>query len=138
MKKCRKLFFEVENSDWDKTFIYSNEDLMTSRVPELSAKRLKNYTPDADIILVIRNQYTATPSFYVNHGAFVKPARPSYFRRDVSFDNWFEFNKIFTKYGTFASYFYDKFLDLYSDLYGKEKVHVLMFEEFVNDQESFI
>jgi hypothetical protein len=111
---------------------------MTSRLPALCAQRLKSLLPEAKVLLVIRNQYTAIPSFYANHGAFLKPAPPSYFRRHVSFDDWMNFQTMFIKYGALASFFYNRLLSIYSGLFGEENTHVLMFEEFVKDKPNFI
>lgn len=138
--RCRELFQKRLAGSLDKTFLYSNEDVMTSRTPSLCAQRLKSFIPDAKVLLVIRNQNTALPSFYANHGAFLKPAPPSYFRRHVSFDDWMSFQTqpMFIKYGALASYYYNRLLSVYADLFGEENVHVLMFEEFIEDKQSFV
>lgn len=39
--QCVKLFKDALSKKTDKTFIYSNEDVMTSNIPTLCAKRLK-------------------------------------------------------------------------------------------------
>ena len=136
--KCAELFQRHLSEASDKTFLYSNEDVMTSHLPLICAKRLHSLVPDAEILLVIRNQHTAVPSFYANHGAFLKPAPPSYFRRHVSVDDWISFQTMFDKYGALASFRYDQFLSIYEQLFGKDRVHVLLFEEFVSDRKSFI
>lgn len=140
--RCRDLFQSglVRAEAQDKTFLYSNEDVMTSRIPALCAKRLKSFIPEAKVLLVIRNQHTALPSFYANHGAFLKPAPPSYFRRYVSFDDWMSFQTqpMFIKYGALASYYYHRLLSVYADLFGENNVHVLMFEEFVENKQTFV
>jgi len=87
---------------------------------------------------VIRSQSTAVPSFYASHGAFLKPAPPSYFRRHVSFDDWMSFQTMFIKYGALASFFYNRQLSIYSDLFGNENVHILLFEEFIGDKKGFL
>ena len=136
--QCRDLFQRHTDSASGKTFIYSNEDMMTSRVPVLCAERLKAMLPDAQVLLVIRNQNTAIPSFYCNHGAFLKPAPPSYFRRHVSFDDWMSFQIMFPKYGALASFFYNRFASVYAGLFGAESLHILLFEEFVTNKDVFV
>jgi len=137
-KKCDELFACKLEGAPEKTFLYSSEDVMTSAIPFLCAQRLKKYLPDASILIILRNQYTAVPSFYINHGAFLKPAPPSYFHRHVEFDDWMEFQLIFNKYGPLASYFYNKLISVYEDLFGQENINVLLYEEFVRDQNSFV
>lgn len=136
--RCRDLFQQHLQQAAGKTFLYSSEDVMTSRIPRRCAERLKSLVPDARILLVIRNQLTAIPSFYVNHGAFLKPAPPSYYRRYVSFDDWMAFQMMFSKYGALASYYYDRLLTLYADMFGSENIHVLLFEEFLDDRKTFV
>jgi len=137
-KQCNELFDKTVSKTGQRTFLYSNEDAMTSRVPVLCAQRLKLLLPDSKVLLVIRNQYSAIPSFYANHGAFLKPAPPRYFRRHVSFDDWMNFQTMFIKYGALASFFYSRLLSVYADLFGAENMHVLMFEEFIEDKHSFV
>lgn len=134
---CAELFGRNLEQAGDKTFLYSNEDVMTSRIPLICAKRLQVLMPDAEVVLVIRNQQTSVPSFYANHGAFLKPAPPSYFHRHVTFDDWIAFQTMFGKYGALASYRYDQFESIYSSLFGG-RVHILLFEEFVHDRKAFV
>jgi hypothetical protein len=136
--ECAELFRQHREANLEKTLVYSNEDVMTSRIPKFCAMRLQQHLPDADILLVIRNQYTAVPSFYANHGAFLKPAPPSYFRRHVSLNDWINFETMFSKYGPLASFRYDRLASIYVELFGRERVHVLLFEEFVEDRASFM
>lgn len=137
-EECSALFRKHLSEEVDKTLLYSNEDVMTSRIPATCAKRLHDFLPDAEILLVIRNQYTAIPSFYANHGAFLKPAPPSYFRRHVSFDDWIKHQVAFIKYGALASFMFDRLLSVYAKLFGEQRMHVLLFEEFVANKQQFI
>ena len=135
--ECAKLFGRNAAQAGDKTFLYSNEDVMTSRIPLICAKRLQTLMPDAEVVLVMRNQQTAVPSFYANHGAFLKPAPPSYFRRHVAVDDWITFQTMFSKYGALASFKYDQFESIYSSLFDG-RMHILLFEEFVGDRQAFV
>ncbi len=135
--KCENIFSSHLEKEPHKTLLYSNEDIMTSRVPFLCAKRLKRLLPNSEIILIIRNQFTAIPSFYANHGAFLRPAPSSYFCKHVSFDDWMNYQLLFIKYGALASYFYNRLLAIYAQLFGVNHTHVFLFEEFVEDKEMF-
>lgn len=138
LEECAELFRKHLNAEVEKTLLYSNEDVMTSRIPATCARRLHDFLPDAEILLVVRNQYTAVPSFYANHGAFLKPAPPSYFRRHVSFEDWIRFQVMFIKYGALAGFMFNRLLSVYARLFGEQRMHVLLFEEFVEDKQQFI
>lgn len=136
--ECAELFRKHLGEETEKTFLYSNEDVMTSRIPTVCARRLHAFLPGAEILLVVRNQYSAIPSFYANHGAFLKPAPPSYFRRHVSFDDWIRFQLMFPNYGPLASFMFNRLLSVYAGLFGENRVHVLLFEEFVQNKPMFV
>lgn len=135
---AKGLFNNFVSSCGKKTALYSNEDIMTSRVPTQCAHRLKEFLPDAEIILVIRNQLTAIPSMYANHGAYLKMVPRRYWRRYVSFDDWMDYCTTFLKYSALDGFFYHRILDLYASLFGKKKIHILLYEDFVSNKEGFI
>lgn len=137
-ESARELFKNFVSSCGEKTALYSNEDIMTSRVPTQCAHRLKEFLPDAKIMVIIRNQLTAIPSMYANHGAYLKMVPRRYWRRYVSFDDWMNYCTTFIKYSALDSYFYHRILDVYASLFGKKRVHVLFYEDFVNKEEGFI
>jgi len=136
--ECAELFRKHLGEETHKTLLYSNEDVMTSRVPTVCARRLHAFLPDAEILLVVRNQYSAIPSFYASHGAFLKPAPPSYFRRHVSYEDWMRFQLMFAKYGALASFMFNRLLSVYAGLFGENRIHVLLFEEFVENKRLFM
>ncbi len=80
-------------------------------------KRLKNIFPDTKILVVLRNQETIIPSLYTHD---VK------FGYACDFDKWFKmfeatFRYIFLKYSGL--------IECYRDIFGKENVKVVFFEE---------
>jgi hypothetical protein len=129
---------DVVQSDNNKTFLYSNEDIMTSRIPSVCAKRLAQILPDAQIIIVIRNQLTAIPSWYANHGAFLRHVPKKYWKSYVSFNDWMNYCFDFLNYSPLDSYFYYEIINLYASLFGKENIHVLLFEDYIKDPVKFI
>ena len=135
--ECRKLFNRFLKKTPPQTFIFSNEDVMTTHIPAICAKRIYSFIGNASVLLVIRNQYKAIESFYANHGAFLKPAPLSYFRKHVDFDDWIDHQLRFDKYGAFASFKYHSILKIYENLFGKSNIHILFFEDFINDKKSF-
>jgi len=134
---CAELFNRNQAQAVEKTFLYSNEDIMTSQIPLICAGRLQTLMPTAEVVLIMRNQQTAVPSFYANHGAFLKPAPPSYFRRHVTIEDWIAHQAIFSKYGALASFKYDQFESIYSSLFSG-RLHILLFEEFVSNRQAFV
>jgi hypothetical protein len=122
----------------NETFLYSNEDIMTSRVPSQVLLRLKALMPHATIVLIIRNQFDAIPSWYANHGAYLKGVPRHFWRRYVSADEFMNHFTNFFNYGPFDCFMYNKVLSKYADAFGKENIKVLFFEDFVKQKEKFI
>lgn len=122
----------------NKKLIISEESLSTGsslsgRVCRYEiAKRLKILFPNAKIIIVIREQKSIIKSFYLQ-----KKKTDINFK--MTFDEWFNFNRKNQHKENFFQYFYyDKLVELYKNLFGKDKIKILLFEEFKNDQEYFI
>lgn len=137
-QKLAAIFYEQRARGDGRPFVFSNEDIMRSRVPSLCAHRLYTLIPDAEIVVVIRNQLTAVPSWYVNHGAFLRDVPGSYWRRYVSFDDWMSYCTRFLKYSPLDGFFYEEIIRLYEDIFGNGRVHVFLFEEFVRDRDVFL
>jgi len=135
---ARQLFDSYLTRSVNKPFLYSNEDIMTSRVPSLCAKRLASLLPGAEILVVIRNQLTAIPSWYANHGAYLRYVPRAYWRRYVSFDDWMEYCVSFMNYSPLDGFFYNRILSLYSDLFGSDKIHILLYEDLLQNQHMFM
>jgi len=137
-ERCVDLFENYRNKNSRKTLLYSDEDIMTSHFPTVCARRLYEFFPEAEILIVVRNQMTAIPSYYANHGVHLRPAPPSHFRRYVSLDDWMNYCQMFISRSPLAGFFYNRILCLYAELFGKDRIHVLFFEEFVKDKRSFV
>jgi hypothetical protein len=137
-KEARDLFDAYRQRAGDRTFLYSNEDITTSRVPALCARRLHDLMPGSEILMVIRNQLTAIPSWYANHGAYLKQVPRRYWRRFVSFDDWMDHCFTFLNYSPLDGFFYHRILGLYERLFGSARLHVLLYEDFVTDPRGFL
>lgn len=135
---AKELFKQKESICGNRTLLFSSEDIMTSHVPSLCAKRLFNFLPDAQILLVIRNQLTAIPSMYANHGAYLKNVPRRYWKRYVSFNEWMEYSTAFIKYSLLDSYFYDRMLSVFTPLFGKQNISILFYEDYVANPKQFI
>jgi hypothetical protein len=136
--ECAQLFAAQRLKAGDRAFIYSNGDIMTSRRPTDCARRLHELLPDAKVIIVLRNQFTALASYWANHGAFLKPAPPGHFRRFVALDDWLEWCLRFPFDTPFANFLYGEIVALYARLWGRERVHLMLFEDFLADPEAFV
>ena len=135
--ETRNLFYKFGLSNPDKTFVYSNEDVMSTRIPSLCAQRLFSLMPRARILVVLRNQETAIESWYANHGAYLKSVPRRYWLRFVPFDDWMEHCLLFIKYSPLDSYFYHRIVNMYAELFGKSRIHILLYEDFVTQFEKF-
>ena len=137
-ERCVDLLKSYKNKNPQKTLLYSDEDIMTSHFPTVCSRRLYELFPNAEILVVVRNQMTAIPSYYANHGIHLRPAPSCHFKRYVSFDDWMNYCQMFMSRSPLAGFFYNKILCMYAELFGKDRIHVLFFEEFVKDKRSFV
>lgn len=113
--------------------VYSNEDIMTSRLASLCAQRLKKLMPEATVVMVMRNQLTAWPSWYANHGAFLTWVPRRYWRRPVTLEEWLDFCFAFPKRTPVEALNYFRFFRMFADLFGADRVKVLFYEELLED-----
>jgi len=120
------------------TFLYSNEDVMTSRVPSQCRDRLFHLLPDSKILLIMRNQFDAIISWYANHGAYLKQVPRRYWRKHVEFDEWMNYCLEFFTYSPLTSFLYHKHLALYASSFGKENIRILLFEDFIHNKDKFL
>lgn len=102
---------------------------------QLMANRLKLVFNDVQIVITIRNQIDIASSIY---GHYVKSGGT------YSVGKFFGFHyrnyRFFKNHHLFSLKFleYDKTVNLYMKLFGKDKVKVLLFEDFVFNPEHFL
>jgi len=96
------------------------------------AERLKALFPDATIVLVIRNQLTALPSLYSY--AMTMPGVPR-----ISFAAWLEQLRGAGPLSRGLQLFeYAELAEIYTRLFGRDGVVILLYEEFRDHYERFI
>lgn len=134
-KKMIKFFDKMQKDD--KTFVFSNEDIMGTRHPTQTAHRLKKLLPNAQVVMVIRNQMTTFPSWYVNHGSFLKPVPKSYWKKYVSFEDWLEYCFNFPYSTPLEAMNYEKYYKIFKEVFGAENIHIFLYEEFLENKISF-
>lgn len=118
--------------------VFSDEDIMRSRNASQCAQRLANLMPGAKILMVIRNQFTAIPSWYANHGAYLRNVPSYYWRRYVSFEDWMAYCIQFINQSPLSGFFYKQHVDLWARYFGKDNINVLLFEELKSNNSSFL
>lgn len=106
---------------------------------KLIAERLNKLFPEANILIIIRNQMESLQSMY----AFLvcqlgRNINVSYGRPSVeSFEKWILEQEDFLCRSYISTLKYYEFISEYWKLFGKERVTVLLFEELVNSPEIF-
>ena len=133
-----KDIFSSRFNDENKIWVYSNEDITRSRVPSQCAKRLYELAPDGEILIVLRDQVTAISSWYTNHGAYLRGVPYRYWRQPVGFNEWMEHCLRFLHYSPLDGFFYFQILELYEKLFGKDKIHILFYEDMLNNFDEFV
>jgi Sulfotransferase domain len=120
-----------------RNLVFSSADVLIFNRPTLSATRLAQlFGTDSKILLIIRNQFDALMSYYVGHGAWLKPAPRPYFRAFTEFTNWFEYQLLNLEYSRLSTFSYWHQISPFAQIFDRENVHVIIFEELVNDVES--
>lgn len=136
--KIKKIFSErfgaVKNAV---TCVFSNEDIMTSPMPSVCAARLKELLPDAKIVMVLRNQMTVWPSWYVNHGAYLKSVPRRYWRKHVSFEEWLDYCFTFPKQTPVEAMNYEKFFKIFRKEFPESQIHVLLYEDLIANPKAY-
>jgi hypothetical protein len=120
------------------TLVYSDETVATSPIRSIAAKRLHRLFPDAHIVAVIREQISAWESLYAHHGRKLRGIPEPYRGRYVSFDAFLAYEYKKAGRGLLRTFQYAEILDFYAALFGRDRVHVLTFEEFTADKPAFI
>jgi hypothetical protein len=92
------------------------------------AERLREIFGDAQVIVVVRNQIDLITSFYA------ECLKGGFFGNLDSFLEYHYWNRV---NGLLPSLEYSKIIDAYVGLFGKENVHVLLFEDLRRDPQAF-
>jgi hypothetical protein len=128
---AERLFQQELAAAGDKTFVFSAEDVVTSPIASQCARRLRKLVGEADVLLIIRNQTSAIESYYAGHGAFLRPAPEPYYKRFVPLDRWLQYNFDVARHGPVTGFDYYRIASFFEDLFGKERMRILVYEELV-------
>lgn len=136
--ETKRVFSERFDTEGDVgTCVFSNEDIMTSSMPSLCASRLKVLMPDAQIVMVIRNQLTAWPSWYANHGVYLKNVPRRYWKRHVTQDEWLDYCFSFPKQTPVEAMNYERFFKIFRNEFSSSQIHVLLYEDLVTNPAAY-
>ncbi len=101
---------------------------------EKNARRIKRYFPDAEIVIFIRNQFELIKSSwlqYLRTGgtlSFRKFLFPS--RKLNQINQFFLFD--------FTFFEFSRIIEFYRSVFGEQKIHVFLFEEFRENPGNFL
>ena len=102
------------------------------------ARRLSRFFPDAHIVFTVRHQLDAVLSFHARHGRVLANVPAPYTDRDITLDNWLTHVYRNWPSSILGVFDYDRTIRVYERFFGRERIHVFLFEEFVHDQRTFI
>ena len=102
------------------------------------AQRLRVFFPDAHILFTIRHQLDSIRSFYARHGRVLTNVPAPYTDRHITFDNWLAhaYRNWPTSYLGLIDY--HRTIALYEQVFGRKRIHILLFEDLKYDQTAFI
>lgn len=123
----------------DRVMLYSDETVVNTPIRSIAAKRLKRLFPDAIVVAVLRSQFSALVSYYHGPGWALNAAPEPYRGSHVSFGNFLGFGFAQPDRSPyFKTIRYSEILDLYAGLFGRDRVHVLLYENFMDDRAGFV
>ncbi len=128
------------NNRGKKLVVLSDELLVSAskvRDKGVVANRVKEVFNPVKILVTVRNQLEMLKSAYVNSGRLLKNVPPKYKGRAITFEDWLEMSWENPDRSYIGNIRYIDTIDYYAGLLGKEKVCVLLFEEFIFHKEQY-
>lgn len=120
------------------TLLFSEEKLTNTPLKKIAAKRLKELFPEARILVTIRNQFDSIKSYYAQKGRTLDGPEPYAFRH-VSIENYIKYcMKKRPRHNFLGTVDYNTTVEFYETLFGKQRIFVFLYEEFLNDSARFI
>ena len=129
----------------DKAYVLSDENIIDGYALQpntgaiyIYAKRMKELFEDSHVFLTLRNQITWIESFYSNCGRVLKGLPKPFDGRHVELIPWLEWQYDNGERSFFDLIDYNKFVNMFIDIFGRDHVHIFLYEDFVNQKEDFI
>jgi hypothetical protein len=110
------------------TCIISSEDMISYGMQSITAKRLHECFPNAEIVLVIRNQIESLLSWYISHGSRLRNVPRNYWKKYVNASQSFDFFFDYPYFSIKKAFEYSKIVKIYAGLYGANKVKIIPYE----------
>lgn len=132
LKQCLENEILKKMNPAKKVILLSEEMLLSyskTRDKGIVAQRLKEVFPSAGILFTIRDQFEILKAAYLSRGRQLSYVPPKYLGLHVSFRDWLDlaFENLERSYLGHVDYY--KTIAYYAELFGKEKVCVLLLEE---------
>lgn len=125
-----------------KKILISSEDICSSPVIDLCSFRLSKLVPDAEILIIIRNQFEALNSWYNFTGHLFKFGPKKVYKQKILFNDWIKYIYDFKDFNTtplqlspIASMNYSEILFIFKKFFPKSKVHILFYEDFLINED---
>ena len=126
-----------------KKLLISSEDICSSPAMDLCAFRLSKLVPNAEILIIIRNQFEALNSWYNFTGHLFKFGPKKVYKQKILFDDWIKYIYDFKDYNTtplqlspIASMNYSEILSIFKNFFPDSKVHILFYEDLLINEIS--
>ena len=127
--------FQKYAEGFDKAVL--SDEMFRTTVHSHVAARIHKLFPNAQILITIRNQFTALQSHFVNH-AFRLQLTPIDHRSPmIKFSEYLDFCTKRDELSFFNQIDYFKLANAYLHYFGKHRIHVLPFELLSNDADRF-
>lgn len=129
----------TSGADRAKTWMFSDETWTAEfHARGIVPERLHRFFPEAQILFTIRNQIEWVKSFYAVTGRRTLAVPKPYRQRYVSLENWLEHSIATWDVSYLSSANYGEIIGDWEAVYGKEKVKILLFEDFIADRDRFL
>ena len=121
-----------------KKILISSEDICSSPAIDLCSLRLSKLLPNADILILIRNQFHALNSWYNFTGHLFKFGPKQVYKKKISFNDWIKYIYEFRDYNTtpyqlspISSMNFNKILNIFLKNFPNSRVHIFCYEDFL-------
>jgi len=128
-----------------KKIIISSEDICSSPVIDLCSARLSKILPNADILIIIRNQFDALNSWFNFTGNSFKFGPKQVYKTKIPFDDWLKYIYDFRNYNItpyqlspISSMNYSEIISIFTNNFANSKVHILLYEDLLFNKELSI
>ena len=122
----------------EKKILISSEDICSSPAIDLCSLRLSKLLPNAEILIVIRNQFHALNSWYNFTGHLFKFGPRQVYKKKIPFNDWIKYIYDFRDYNTtpyqlspISSMNYSEILSIFARNFPYSKVHILLYEDLL-------